>query len=59
MHTPSKLSVHLFTTGVGERFERDTEYSLGSRIIRVKHISDGRDNRLGVRRQGTYIERVR
>jgi hypothetical protein len=57
-HTPSKFSVY-FCHGTSDRFERDTEYIRGNRTRREKVISDSRDSRLGVRRQTTYIERVR
>lgn len=55
LHTPSKLSIHLCTTGVGDRFERDTKYFLANDTFREKVISNGRDNGIFVRRQSAYI----
>ena len=53
VRTPSKLSVRLYTTGVGDRFERDTDFIRSNRTLREKVISDGRNSLVGVRRQGT------
>ena len=58
VHTPNQFSVQLRTTGIGDRFERDTEYILVNRTRREKVISDGRNSSAGVRRQSTYKERT-
>ena len=56
-HTPSKLSVRLYATGVADGFERDTEYILGNRTRREKVISDSRNSTFVVRRQSTTHRR--
>ena len=59
-HTPSKFSIPLlFTTVVGVWFERDTEYILGNRTLRIKVISHSRDSGIDVSSQSIYIEYVR
>ena len=59
VHTPSKLSVHLLTTGVGDRFKRNTDHILGNQTVREKVIHNGRDSRVDIMRQSIYVEHVR
>ena len=58
VHTPGDFSVRLSTTGVGDRFKRDTDFVGGNRTRREEVVSDGRDGRRCIRRQSIYIEGV-